>query len=510
MKKLLLSLAALASALTMSATSYTVFDIANPGTWSGDGNGYTQTSAIGDGSVTISSAKGSSTTNLLSPDNNTYAWRIYKNSSFTIETTGFTMKSIVITYDGNVNGTNYAAELTLSSGWTGVLSGDIYTLNSDGMTSFTGTATAQQVRIKTIVISDEAAEAPGPGTGGGEGGDEPGGDAGEIPADAISVAKALEIINGGNPSGTYVVKGYITAIDEISTQFGNATYNIADEIGGSPVLKIYRSYWLNGEKYTSTNQIQVGGLVAVEGELELYGGNTPEMTTGGKLIGYQAPSGDVNPNPNPGTQEGVYYYKSFEDNLDGWEKVNDTAIGDYNGWKINASPLCAVANSFYSNENHAANAKLQSTFNMKDWTNVAMSFEQGFGYYFPTSQNDYFRVYVISNGTTQYLNMANFPAAPASGNWTKDWATNTFDLSEYDGETITVGFEYNNPGGAQSMAWQIRYFKIYDSTKAGVAGVEADENAPEVYYNLQGVRVAQPEKGLYIVVKDNKSKKVLF
>lgn len=503
MKKFLLSLAAVASALTMSATSYTVFDIANPGTWEGDGNGYTQTSAIGDGTVTISSAKGSSTTNLLSPDNNTYSWRVYKNSSITIETSGFEMKSMVITYDGS----SYSNEMTLSSGWTGVLNGEVYTLNSNGQTSFTGTASNSQVRIKTIVISDEATEAPEP--------EEPSGDVGEIPEDAISVAKALEIINGGTASGTYVVKGYITAIDEISTSYGNATYDIADEVGGSPVLKIYRSYWLDGAKYTSTNLIQVGGLVAVEGELVLYN-STPEMTTGGKVIGYKAPTGEVNPTPDPDPTpdptpgDGVYYFKSFTDNLDGWEKVNDTSVGDFAGWKINTNePKCAIANSYYGSANHAANAKLQSTFNMKDWTNVSMSFEQGFGYYFPTSQNDYFRVYVISNGTTEYLNMANFPEAPASGNWTKEWATNTFDLSEYDGETITIGFEYNNPGGSQSMAWEIANFMLYDSTNTGVAAIEA-ENAAPVYYNLQGVRVNAPEKGLYIVVKGNKSSKVIF
>ena len=41
----------------------------------------------------------------------------------------------------------------------------------------------------------------------------------------------------------------------------------------------------------------------------------------------------------------------------------------------------------------------------------------------------------------------------------------------------------------------------------GVDGIEADENAPVEYYNLQGVRVASPEKGLYIVKQGNKVEK---
>lgn len=43
----------------------------------------------------------------------------------------------------------------------------------------------------------------------------------------------------------------------------------------------------------------------------------------------------------------------------------------------------------------------------------------------------------------------------------------------------------------------------------GVAGIEAEDNAAAVYYNMQGVRVANPENGLYIVVKGDKATKVL-
>ena len=44
----------------------------------------------------------------------------------------------------------------------------------------------------------------------------------------------------------------------------------------------------------------------------------------------------------------------------------------------------------------------------------------------------------------------------------------------------------------------------------GVAGVIADENAPVEYYNLQGVRVANPENGLYIVRQGRNVRKVLI
>lgn len=45
--------------------------------------------------------------------------------------------------------------------------------------------------------------------------------------------------------------------------------------------------------------------------------------------------------------------------------------------------------------------------------------------------------------------------------------------------------------------------------ESGVTGVEADSNAPAVYYNLQGVEVAEPANGLFIEVRGNATRKVL-
>ena len=67
----------------------------------------------------------------------------------------------------------------------------------------------------------------------------------------------------------------------MSTQFGNATYAITD---GTSTLSIYRGYGLNGDKFTSAEQIKVGAEVEVYGTLVNYMGNTPQMTTGSKLI----------------------------------------------------------------------------------------------------------------------------------------------------------------------------------------------------------------------------------
>ena len=52
---------------------------------------------------------------------------------------------------------------------------------------------------------------------------------------------------------------------------------------------------------------------------------------------------------------------------------------------------------------------------------------------------------------------------------------------------------------------------VFDvNSEAGVNDIVVDEaNAPVEYYNLQGVRVANPENGLYIRVQGKKATKVL-
>lgn len=52
------------------------------------------------------------------------------------------------------------------------------------------------------------------------------------------------------------------------------------------------------------------------------------------------------------------------------------------------------------------------------------------------------------------------------------------------------------------------YFITVTST-SGVQNIASEENAPVEYYNLQGVRVANPENGLYIKRQGNKVQKVI-
>ena len=89
-----------------------------------------------------------------------------------------------------------------------------------------------------------------------------------------------------------VVKGYVKSIKSIDTSYGNAEYTICDDADGlTKELTVYRGYSLNGEKFKSTNEIQVGDVLVVSGTIVNFKG-TLEFTQGSKLLSINDQSGN--------------------------------------------------------------------------------------------------------------------------------------------------------------------------------------------------------------------------
>lgn len=116
------------------------------------------------------------------------------------------------------------------------------------------------------------------------------------PETAYTVAKALELIEAGEGLDAKVyVKGIISSISEVSTQYGNATYNISDNGKAENELIIYRGYYLGPKdnKFTSADQIKVGDKVVVYGKLVNYNG-TKEMNSGNYIYSQNDKAAGVN------------------------------------------------------------------------------------------------------------------------------------------------------------------------------------------------------------------------
>ena len=247
------------------------------------------------------------------------------DGDFTESTTSTPVEGVTVTVSAKISGSNEnriwsgAPRLRMYTGTFTVTGADItkieFTANSnfnlstttgtlDGKT-WTGKAdeivfdVAKNTQINKIVVTL--------GEGGGNAGDN---DDPELPAGGTetepwTVAEALaacanlgadEYVNDG---AEVYVAGVITKIDEISTGYGNATYYISDDVEGSNSLEVYRGNSLNGDKFTSATEIEVGDSVIVCGKIVNFRGNTLEFTTGSKLVSLKKGEGNGNAGDEP-------------------------------------------------------------------------------------------------------------------------------------------------------------------------------------------------------------------
>ena len=104
--------------------------------------------------------------------------------------------------------------------------------------------------------------------------------------DPYNVAAVLKLYenNSYDSNKEVYVKGIVAKVGSIDTgSYGNATYYISDDGTSTNDFEIYRGYYLNGDKFTSADQLKVGQTVVVCGKLTEYN-STKEMAQGSKLV----------------------------------------------------------------------------------------------------------------------------------------------------------------------------------------------------------------------------------
>ncbi len=127
-------------------------------------------------------------------------------------------------------------------------------------------------------------------SGGGGGGDTPTpsegkGDGTENnPFNAVAANSAASALPSGGESEEVYVEGIISTIKEVSPNYGNATYYISDDGKANNEFYVFRGKYLNGEDFTSQDQIKVGDKVLLKGKLLNYMGNTPEFAQGNYIV----------------------------------------------------------------------------------------------------------------------------------------------------------------------------------------------------------------------------------
>ncbi len=146
-------------------------------------------------------------------------------------------------------------------------------------------------------------------------------------------------------------------------------------------------------------------------------------------------------------------------------------------------------------------------------SDAKFSFKQAFNQYKINNElievanlPQYAEIVVREQGATEWTKLAT-PTLPESFSW------NFFDneeisLAAYADKKIQLGYKYISTTECAGT-WEVKEIVVTGTKNTeGVADEIVDENAPAVYYNLQGVRVDNPENGLYIKVQGKKSSKV--
>ena len=173
--------------------------------------------------------------------------------SGTITITGTDLKTIVFD-NGKWNTGNSASVGALAEGkWT----------SSEGVTTVTITI-AGNTQINKITFSTEGSEP------------EEEVHIANTPETAYNVEDCVKIIEAGKALSEKVyVKGFVTNIDELSVDYGNATFKIATKKGDKDAaykLKIYRAKYFDNQRFTSEDQLAIDDEVILYGTLQLYNG----------------------------------------------------------------------------------------------------------------------------------------------------------------------------------------------------------------------------------------------
>ena len=308
-------------------------------------------------------------------------------------------------------------------------------------------------------------------------------------ADALLVVDALD--NGQKTADEYVIKGSVTEVTEISLDYGNATFKIADA-GSADVLTVFRAKDANGENITDENYVKVGDKVAVQGKLQKYVSGetvTPEVAQGGKILSVES---EV-PLPELPTVDQQPVYKFTAKGQWGSYTFNKAPFraADYKGFRIEYSNMNEVSEGaafnilINSNETHLG----------QDWSGAEAQVPNktayknfGFDAAHTVFEGDFSDFVATDDPTTTCPTIAQFALqACAAGNtviikkvvFIKQ--DNTEVLPEYKGDDWG--------GGAYTI----------EEVTDGINTINADKTENGVRYNLAGQKVNNGFKGVVIM-----------
>lgn len=227
----------------------------------------------------------------------------------------------------------------------------------------------------------------------------------------------------------------------------------------------------------------------------------------------------IDPDPVDPTPENVIYDNTCMTESCGFESY--ILEGDLNPWSID-SRYGLKASAYLNGAPNASEAIMVSpVIDLTGRTNIELSYEFAVnqfrlnGEMIDYTQDDLYEyVDVLIAKETAENEYSDFE--PLEGaldisegtgfSWT--YLPNTINLNQYQGEKVKIGFYYYSTDEIAGTI-QIKNVKVTgDKDTSSIVESAVVESEAPVYYNMQGIRVAKPENGLFIKIQGKKSTKI--
>ena len=287
-------------------------------------------------------------------------------------------------------------------------------------------------------------------------------------ADPYNVAGLLQAVAnlepGSSMSQELVVKGIVSQVkNDLNPDYGNLSYYISDNGKTTEQFYVYRGLGLNGEKFTSNEQVAIGDVVVVQGTVKNYNGTLEFDQNKSKLLSTTNTGGGGESVDILG--DVTFYEETFASSL-GEFTTNNVLLpsGSNRVWAYSDKYTCASASGYVSSAMHASEGWLISPLiNLKKATEAYLTF-------------DHFCSKFNVDAATQCAVMVKTDDAQE---WAQleipEWPSGTFvtianlNLSKYVGHKVQVAYKYTSTT-ASAGTWEIKNFKLTGFGEAGYNG----------------------------------------
>ncbi len=287
-------------------------------------------------------------------------------------------------------------------------------------------------------------------------------------ADPYNVAGLMQAVanleSGASMSQEVVVKGIVSQVKkDLNPDFGNLSYYISDNGKTTEQFYVYRGLGLNGEKFTSNEQVAIGDVVVVQGTVKNYNGTLEFDQNKSKLLS------TTNTSSGGESVDILGDVTFFEDALDGSLgdfTVNNVKLPGSSSyvWTGDKNYHCAKASGYVGGACQESEGWLISPLiNLKKATEAYLTFDN----------------YCSKFNVDASTQCAVFAKADDEQEWTElsvdEWPNGTFatianiNLSQFVGKKVQIAFQYTSTT-ASAGTWEIKNFKVTGFGEKGYNG----------------------------------------